>query len=379
LTNDKLNESTLKALRDEEERIRRLNAQQLPENVQRLDLLSSTIESIELELKNKKQQKQLLEQKPSIPFKNVNNTNAEDANELIANDSAEIVDLSSSTNELNKSSDQSVYIIDDDENEEHNENNNSPKTKNVLNLFPETHRSKKIKLNSLNSSHIEEIDLEELAVDNKYKFSVKQIASSNKLKINSEDDDDDCRIISDSERIEDEMTRMRRNVRGIHMNDEMNRVDAEGRVLVNVNHPIEDADIYLLPYLARNVKPHQIGGIRFLYDNIVESLERVKDNSSGFGCILAHAMGLGKTLQVISFIEVFLRTCTSCKRILCIVPINTIQNWLSEFNYWLPENGQQRIDTDTIINYCRPFKVFTINDYAKTFKQRSDIISKCLL
>lgn len=87
----------------------------------------------------------------------------------------------------------------------------------------------------------------------------------------------------------------------------------------------------------------------------------------------SHAMGLGKTFQVISFVEVFLR-CTSCKRVLCIVPINTIQNWQSEFNYWLPESGQQKLDNDTIINYQRPFKVYLINDLAKSPNQRIEII-----
>ena len=53
----------------------------------------------------------------------------------------------------------------------------------------------------------------------------------------------------------------------------------------------------------------QIGGVRFLYDNVIESGEQYM-NSQGFGCILAHAMGLGKTIQVCTFCDVFLRSTT---------------------------------------------------------------------
>lgn len=187
-----------------------------------------------------------------------------------------------------------------------------------------------------------------------------------------DDDDDDCRILSESEHQQEEACK-KKTIRGIHMNDDLNRPDQNGQVLINVNHPAEDPDIYLLPFLAKNIKPHQIGGVRFIYDNIVESLSRVQNKQSGFGCILAHAMGLGKTFQIITFIEIFLR-CPGARKVLCIVPINTIQNWMNEFNNWLPEDGQQKLDNDTIINYKRPFKVYLINDTAKTIKQRTDII-----
>lgn len=130
----------------------------------------------------------------------------------------------------------------------------------------------------------------------------------------------------------------------------MNLPDAQGQVLVNISHPAEEKDIYLAPQLAKAVKPHQVfpqscsfskqhktlsltlvtsnfclltfkvGGIRFLYDNLIESLERYK-TSSGFGCILAHSMGLGKTLQVISFTDILLRN-TEAHTVLVVVPVS---------------------------------------------------------
>lgn len=45
---------------------------------------------------------------------------------------------------------------------------------------------------------------------------------------------------------------------GAHINDALNLPDAQGRVLININHPAEESDIYLAPQLARAVKPHQV-------------------------------------------------------------------------------------------------------------------------
>ena len=40
-------------------------------------------------------------------------------------------------------------------------------------------------------------------------------------------------------------------------------------------------------------------------------------------------------MQIISFVDILLSH-TVARSVLCIVPINTIQNWMAEFNFWLP-------------------------------------------
>ncbi|XP_072298126.1 helicase ARIP4-like isoform X2 [Eucyclogobius newberryi] len=159
---------------------------------------------------------------------------------------------------------------------------------------------------------------------------------------------------------------------GAHMNDSLNRPDAQGRVLVNANHPDCDPDIYLSPQLAEAVKPHQVGGIRFLYDNLVESLE-LFGSSPGFGCILAHSMGLGKTLQVISFIDVLFRH-SQAHTVLAIVPVNTLQNWLHEFNMWVPAPEALPPDADHKLLTPRAFRVHILNDEHKNTTSRAKVV-----
>ena len=177
---------------------------------------------------------------------------------------------------------------------------------------------------------------------------------------------------------------------------------SDGRLVVNLGHPHNEQDIHLAPQIALAVKPHQVGifnfylvfnnvctqvgGIRFLYDNIIESLSRY-NGSQGFGCILAHSMGLGKTLQVIAFIDVFLHY-TRSQHVLCVVPINTIQNWVTEFNMWLPEATNTAPSSsasssatnlnDQPVKTLKPrnFQVFVLNDSAKTLVSRVEIIKE---
>ncbi|CAH8536172.1 unnamed protein product [Schistosoma mattheei] len=117
--------------------------------------------------------------------------------------------------------------------------------------------------------------------------------------------------------------------------DAENLADIDGKIIINTSRDQdEEPEIVLCPQMARVIKPHQVSGIRFLYDNVVESVKRFH-TTDGFGCILAHSMGLGKTIQIIGFLDILFRFCQA-QRVLVIVPINTIQNWQAEFELWLP-------------------------------------------
>ena len=330
-TDEKLSESTLRALNEEKERMERLNKDKHIELI-----LNSFKEELNYQMIKKSE--------PSaVQIEELCSENETQFEQGGMIDLSQMNTSNESTGQVDTSTDHSIYIIDDKED--------------VLDTSYKDIKNEPLLSMRHNNNINKEIDLETEDL-------------SDVIEFNEEDDDDDCMIISESEHLQSVKRKMSR---GVHMDDELNVPNENGLVLVNVNHPAEDQDVFLLPFSSRNVKPHQVGGIRFMYDNIVESFSRIRDKNVGFGCILAHAMGLGKTFQVVSFVEVFLR-CSSDKNVLCIVPINTIQNWLSEFNHWLPENGQHRLDADTVINYQRPFRVFVINEYAKTVKQRCDVI-----
>ncbi|ETN85604.1 hypothetical protein NECAME_16723 [Necator americanus] len=179
-------------------------------------------------------------------------------------------------------------------------------------------------------------------------------------------------MFSDKDRLDREKMEKQHQIEKERMKKRRNSQELEkieltttGRLLVNAGHGFEDPDVHVASHLNHVLQPHQLGGVRFMYDNIIESLQEFK-TSPGFGCILAHSMGLGKTIQVITFVEVFMRV-TQAKKILIIVPVNTIQNWYNEFEKWMPrymESGE----------IGRRFDVFLLGDSVKTFDQRVNMI-----
>ncbi|XP_015281926.1 PREDICTED: transcriptional regulator ATRX isoform X2 [Gekko japonicus] len=107
--------------------------------------------------------------------------------------------------------------------------------------------------------------------------------------------------------------------------------------------------------IVTKLKPHQVDGVQFMWDCCCESVRKTK-KSAGSGCILAHCMGLGKTLQVVSF----LHTVLLCDKLdfstaLVVCPLNTALNWVNEFEKWqegLEDN--EKLEVSELATVKRP-------------------------
>ncbi|CAO3609665.1 unnamed protein product [Cunninghamella echinulata] len=103
--------------------------------------------------------------------------------------------------------------------------------------------------------------------------------------------------------------------------------------------------IYIHPQFIKHLKKHQIDGIRFMWKQLIEN---------SVGCVLAHSMGLGKTLQVIVLVATIfyeiekgnklIPTDLLNKRILILAPLTTLSNWMNEFDHWVPSSIKSAID-----------------------------------
>ncbi len=87
-------------------------------------------------------------------------------------------------------------------------------------------------------------------------------------------------------------------------------------------------------HVSKNLKPHQADGIQFMWKSCV---------SENNGCILAHSMGLGKTLQVVAFVQTFVNVRMALKhsaRCIILTPCSLVANWSDEFEKWIPSDGK---------------------------------------
>lgn len=125
-------------------------------------------------------------------------------------------------------------------------------------------------------------------------------------------------------------------------------------VAINPLASLDDGEDYIFvdKKIASALKEHQIEGIQFMWRELT-----AQGSDGGQGCILAHTMGLGKTLQTIATL-VALNEATRSEnprvykqvpehlrppdirerqlRMLIILPAALIQNWRREIRTWAP-------------------------------------------
>ena len=84
-------------------------------------------------------------------------------------------------------------------------------------------------------------------------------------------------------------------------NEEMKALpesDSRPRIVLERYKDSSEALVEIHESLVPHLKPHQVEGVQFMYDCLFESVEKFKNGDKGNGALLAHCMGLGKTLQV---------------------------------------------------------------------------------
>lgn len=95
--------------------------------------------------------------------------------------------------------------------------------------------------------------------------------------------------------------------------------------------------------ILKHLKSHQTEGIKFMYDCCYGSVDSIEQHQ-GSGCILAHCMGLGKTLQLISLLHTVISyPQLKTTKVLVICPKSTVLNWKEEIERWLSpiKNGRR--------------------------------------
>ncbi|KAH7839935.1 hypothetical protein Vadar_010494 [Vaccinium darrowii] len=138
--------------------------------------------------------------------------------------------------------------------------------------------------------------------------------------------------------------------------------DALTGYIVNVVREKGEEAVRIPPSISGKLKAHQVAGIRFMWENIIQSITKVKSGDKGLGCILAHTMGLGKTFQVIAFLYSAMRSVDlGLKTALIVTPVSVLHNWRKEFLKWRPSE-------------LKALRVFMLTDVSR--ERRAELFAK---
>ncbi|KAG5963329.1 hypothetical protein E4U58_003596 [Claviceps cyperi] len=116
----------------------------------------------------------------------------------------------------------------------------------------------------------------------------------------------------------------------------------KSRLIINESKQDDQSFIYINQYLGDRIKDHQIEGVRFMWNQIIQ------DSALRQGCLLSHSMGLGKTMQVITLLVVIQEASRSLdlstasqipsdlreSKTLVLCPAGLVNNWIDELLLW---------------------------------------------
>ncbi|KAJ1931557.1 hypothetical protein GGF37_007357, partial [Kickxella alabastrina] len=132
-------------------------------------------------------------------------------------------------------------------------------------------------------------------------------------------------------------------------------------VHINLGHEADQRDVFVPGFIGSHLKEHQVEGVQFMWQNVValsdhNSAAGDSDNGGSkskcaahmpkqHGCVLAHSMGLGKTLQTVAFVYTllneilegsadFAHSTFGTRRVLVLCPPTVQSNWAAEFEKW---------------------------------------------
>ncbi|CAI7739319.1 unnamed protein product [Closterium sp. NIES-54] len=132
------------------------------------------------------------------------------------------------------------------------------------------------------------------------------------------------------------------------------RLGNEDAVCLNPNQNGKGiSKIYLDPYIGARMRPHQVEGVRFMLEAVLE----VRTPGCS-GCVLADEMGLGKTLQVIALMWTLLKQGPQgrpfLRKAVVVCPSSLVDNWGAEFRKWL---GTERLKAMVVNSSFSPTEV----------------------
>lgn len=118
----------------------------------------------------------------------------------------------------------------------------------------------------------------------------------------------------------------------------------KSRLIINESKTEDQAFIYVNDAIGVRIKDHQVEGVRFMWNQVVT------DANTSRGCLLAHTMGLGKTMQVITLLVAIQESAKSSEpavssqipqdlrdsKTLVLCPAGLVDNWMDELLLWAP-------------------------------------------